>query len=292
MEDTYNHEFIETNGVRLHVVQAGPEDGCLVILLHGFPEFWRGWKNQIDPLAEAGYRVVVPDQRGYNLSDKPRGVKAYQVSTLAADAVGLMDALGCEKARLIGHDWGAVVAWEVAIHYPQRLEKLAILNVPHPDVMQKFLLSNMHQVRKSWYIFFFQIPGLPEWSMSQENYASMRRMMKGSGKAGTFSNAHLDEYVKAWSQTGTLTAMVNWYRAAFRGALRGSWNSNRITSRRVSVPTLMLWGKRDVALGFDMAQPSIDLCDDGRLVFFDDASHWVQHDKSEEVNEKLIEFLP
>jgi epoxide hydrolase 4 len=182
MEDTYNHAMIKTNGVNLHVVQVGPENGPLAILLHGFPEYWRGWKNQLDPLAEAGYWVIAPDQRGYNLSDKPKGVNAYQVSTLAADVVGLIDVLGREKAYLVGHDWGAAVAWEVAIRYPQRLEKLAILNVPHPDVMQKFLLSNMHQVRKSWYIFFFQIPGLPEWTMSRNNYANMRRMMKGSGK--------------------------------------------------------------------------------------------------------------
>ena len=152
MKENYNHTFIETNGIRLHVVLAGPEAGRLVILLHGFPEYWYGFRSQIPPLAEAGYRVVVPDQRGYNLSEKPKGVNAYRVSTLAADIVSLMDALGREKAYLVGHDWGAVVAWEIAIHFPQRLEKLAILNVPHPDVMQKFLLSNMHQVRKSWYV--------------------------------------------------------------------------------------------------------------------------------------------
>jgi len=289
MEDTYDHSMIKTNGVNLHVVQAGPKKGPLAILLHGFPEYWRGWKNQLDPLAEAGYWVIAPDQRGYNLSDKLNGVNAYRVSTLAADVVGLIDALGREKAYLVGHDWGAIVAWEVAIHFPQHLEKMAILNAPHPDVMQKFLLSNMPQVRKSWYIFLFQIPGLPEWTMSRNSYANLRRMMRGSRKAGRFSDADLDEYARAWSQPRALTSMLNWYRAAFRSALRGPWNPNRITSRRVSVPTLVLWGKKDVALSYEMVQPSLDLCDNGRLVFFENATHWVQHEEAEKVNQLLLE---
>ena len=243
MDKSLRHTFIKTNGINLHVLQDGPESGPLVILLHGFPEFWWGWRGQIEPIAQAGFRILIPDQRGYNLSDKPKGVNAYRVSTLAADVAGLMDAMGHEKTFLVGHDWGAAVAWEVAIRYPQRLEKLGILNVPHPDIMQKFLLSNMHQVRKSWYIFFFQIPNFPEWSMSRNNYASLRRMMKGSGKAGTFDTSDLDEYVKAWSQSGALTAMVNWYRAAFRSAVYGPWNPNRITLRRVSVPALVNVGE-------------------------------------------------
>ncbi len=154
--------FIHTNGVRLHVVQHGPVDGPLVILLHGFPEFWYGWRKQIPALAAAGYRVWAPDQRGYNLSDKPTGIDAYTLDQLVADVIGLIDAAGCDKVYLVGHDWGAAVAWWMALKYPQRVIKLVVSNVPHPIVMNRTVRRNFDQLRKSWYIFFFQIPWLPE----------------------------------------------------------------------------------------------------------------------------------
>ena len=153
-----NYEYIETNGIRLHVAQAGSDDKPLVILLHGFPEFSYGWRKQIPYLVEAGYRVWAPDQRGYNLSDKPEGLAAYSIDELAADVIGLIDAAGEKKVFLVGHDWGAAVAWWVAAKYPERLKKLITLNVPHHSVMRKTLRSNFSQLRKSWYIGFFQIP--------------------------------------------------------------------------------------------------------------------------------------
>jgi pimeloyl-ACP methyl ester carboxylesterase len=137
------HSTIETNGIQLHVVQAGPKSGVPVVLLHGFPEFWYGWRKQIPALVEAGCRVIVPDQRGYNLSDKPKGIKSYGVFTLVDDIIGLIDALGYEKVNLVGHDWGAVVAWTLAIKYPERLQRLSIMNVPHPAVMKRFLLRDL-----------------------------------------------------------------------------------------------------------------------------------------------------
>ena len=141
----WKHNYIETNGVRLHVVQAGPKSGIPVVLLHGFPEFWYGWRKQIPALAEAGCRVIAPDQRGYNLSDKPKGVKAYCVDTLVEDVIGLIDALEYEKVNLVGHDWGALVAWMLAIKHPERLHRLGIINVPHPAVMRQFLLRDLEQ---------------------------------------------------------------------------------------------------------------------------------------------------
>ncbi|MBN8582141.1 MAG: alpha/beta hydrolase [Anaerolineae bacterium] len=281
-------QFIETNGVKLHVVTDGPEEGTPVILLHGFPEFHYGWRKQVSALA-AGFRVITPDQRGYNLSDKPRGISAYDVNTLAKDVVGLFDHFGIQKARLVGHDWGAVVAWTVALNHPERLEKLTILNVPHPDVMSRFILENAEQRKKSWYVFFFQIPFFVEWVLRRDDYRNMARMLVGSGRKSTFRRSDIEEYKKAWSQPGALTGMLNWYRNIFWGSLRSIFQKK--AARRVSVPTLILWGKNDVALSHEMVQPSLELCDHGSAVFFENATHWVQHDEADEVNKKLIEFL-
>jgi pimeloyl-ACP methyl ester carboxylesterase len=289
---TWQHTTLETNGVRLHCVQAGPPEGTLLILLHGFPEFWYGWRHQIEPLAQAGYRVLAPDQRGYNLSDKPRTVDNYRIGILAADVVGLIQALGRERALLVGHDWGAAVAWHTAVHYPQSITKLGILNVPHPAVMVRTLRSSLRQIMKSWYIFFFQIPRLPEWVLSRSNYAAMQRMLRASSKRDTFSEEVLDRYVQAWRQPGALRSMIHWYRALFRSVVASTGRSvEGVQPRQVEPPTLMIWGANDIALDRSMAQPSIDLCDHGRLVFFEQATHWVQHDEPERVTQLLMDFL-
>jgi pimeloyl-ACP methyl ester carboxylesterase len=282
----YETAYVETNGIKLHVVMAGPKDGQPVFLLHGFPEFWRGWSKQIEPLAEAGYRVIVPDQRGYNLSAKPKGVKAYTLGKLADDVFGLMDALGYEKANLIGHDWGAVVAWAFAIWHPERLYKLGILNVPHPAVMMNFLRrGDPEQLRRSWYVFAFQIPWLPEYFLRKNDWRNAVRVLRGSGKIHTFTNEDITEYKKAWSQPGAMTAMINWYRAI------GRYRPKMPDGSRVKVPTLMMWGMQDIALSHRMARPSMDYCEDGKLVFFEDATHWVQHDAAEDVTTCLLDFL-
>ncbi len=278
-------EYVETNGIRLHVAQAGPEGGPLVLLLHGFPELWRGWRGQIPALVDAGYRVWAPDQRGYNLSDKPKGVAAYSLDELVADVIGLIDAAGEERVLLVGHDWGAAVAWWVANTHPDRLHKLVILNVPHPNTMQRVLRGSFTQLRKSWYMFFFQIPWLPEALIKAGNWRGAKQSLISSSRPGTFSDADLAEYVTAWSQPGAFTAMINWYRAMFQTKIKP------LPSKRITVPTLLIWGAQDFALGRELAQPSIDRCDDGRLVFIEEAGHWVQHEEPERVNELLLEFL-
>ncbi len=283
-------QFIKTNHITLHVMTGGPENGTPVILLHGFPEFHYGWRKQIPALVEAGYRVIVPDQRGYNLSDKPKGISSYDVDVLAEDVIGLLDHFGIERAFLVGHDWGAVVAWTVALNHPNRLKRLVILNVPHPDVMVDFILRNSAQRKKSWYVFFFQIPLFVEWILSRNDFRNMKRMLVGSGRKSTFTLQDLAEYKKAWSQPGALTGMLNWYRAAMRYGLRYAFGRKTL-ARRVTVPTLMLWGKQDVALSHEMVKPSIALCDDGKVVLFEKATHWVQHDEADAVNQNLIEFL-
>ena len=279
------------NGIRLHAVQAGPVDGPLVLLLHGFPEFWRGWINQIEPLARAGWRVVAPDQRGYNLSDKPAGVSSYRMSELVGDVTGLVQALGRQKACLVGHDWGAGVTWETAIRRPDCVQKLVILNAPHPDVMTRFLLSRLRQLLKSWYIFFFQVPGLPEAMLRLNDWQPAVQMLQRSRQPGAFLPEQIEHYRRAWWQKDAMTNMINWYRAAFRRALRGPWNPRQIQPRRVKPPALILWGEQDIALSKEMVQPSLDLCDQGRLVTFPHATHWVQHDEAVEVTRQLLAFL-
>lgn len=279
------HSYIETNGVRLHVVQAGPKSGVPVMLLHGFPEFWYGWRNQLPALVEAGCRVIVPDQRGYNLSDKPKGARNYDVFTLVDDIVGLIDALGYEKVNLVGHDWGAVVAWTLAIKYPQRLHKLGIMNVPHPAVMKRFLTRDPEQIRRSWYVFFFQLPWLPEAGMRRDNCRGAELALRGSGKVHTFTKEDIAKYKEAWSLPGAMTSMINWYRAVVRH------QPPMPQDVRVKVRTLMMWGMKDFALSHRMARPSMDYVDEGNLIFFPEATHWVQHDEAEEVNHYLIDFI-
>ena len=285
------NEVIETNHIKLYVLTDGPKTSPSVVLLHGFPEFHYGWQKQIPALVDAGFRVIVPDQRGYNLSDKPKGISSYGVDILAKDIIGLLDHFGIEKTYLVGHDWGAVVAWTLALNYPERFKTLAILNVPHPDVMTRCILENEEQRKKSWYVFFFQIPFFVEWTLRRDNFRNLTRMLVGSGRKSTFSADDLTQYKKAWSQPGALTGMVNWYRAIFRRSFKYAFQRKNILARRVKVPTLMLWGKRDVALSHEMVEPSIELCEQGEAVLFEKATHWVQHDEADEVNKKLIQFF-
>ncbi|MGF1471073.1 MAG: alpha/beta fold hydrolase [Rubrobacteraceae bacterium] len=274
--------YVRTNSVTLHVAQAGPPEGQPVVLLHGFPEFWYGWREQIPALAEAGFRVWAPDQRGYNLSEKPPGVRSYELDALARDVVGLMDAAGVERAFVAGHDWGAMVAWWLGLHYPDRLEKLAILNVPHPAVFLPFLSSHPAQLLKSWYMFFFQVPYLPELALRKTG----RRALRDTSKPGVFGEEDLEKYQKAWDRPGAMTAMINWYRAAAR---RGGGRS--VEDPTVRVPTLMIWGEEDAFLDRRMAEPSIEFCEEGRLVKLPGISHWVQHEAAGRVNRLLVEHF-
>lgn len=279
------HQLIRTNGVTLHVATAGPPDGRLVLLLHGFPEFWYGWRHQIPVLAAAGFRVVVPDQRGYNESERPDGVRRYAPAELAADAAGLIRAFGRASAIVVGHDFGANVAWWLALTQPSMVERLVILNLPHPRVFLNAVGSSLRQMRRSWYMLFFQVPWLPEALLSRNEMASLASALRSSAKPSTFTDADLATYLGAWRRPGALKAMVNWYRAGARHLPRApqDW--------RIAMPTLIIWGAEDVALDLSLAQQSIDMCSDGRLVVIDDATHWVQHDAADRVNALLLEFL-
>ncbi len=298
MESTtqqYEKRFVRAGDVQLHTVFAGPEDGEPLVFLHGFPEFWYGWRKQIGYFANAGYRVIVPDQRGYNLSDKPLDVSAYYINTLADDVKHLVETLGYERVYLVGHDWGAAVAWWVATLHPEILKKLVILNVPYPSVMNKEVQSgNWQQIFKSWYVGFFQLPAMPEFVLSVNNFAAFERMMRQSSNPGSFTPDDFAEYRIAWQQRGALKSMLNWYRAMVRPLIQGKRNPRKERIRQnlpLTTPVLMLWGENDVALTVDSARASIELCENGELIFFPDATHWLQHDKPDEVNHLIHDFI-
>ena len=278
-------DTVDVNGVSLHVVRSGPADGPLVVLLHGFPEFWYGWRGQIDPLVEAGYRVVVPDQRGYNRSDKPDRLAAYNLDRLVDDVVTLIEESGQEQATVVGHDWGAAVAWWLASTRPAPVERLVTINVPHPVVFRRFLTHDPRQLLRSWYMFYFQVPKLPEWGFSRNDFALGVRALRQTSRPGAFPDAALDRYREAWSQPGAVKAMIDWYRALFRTT------PERSVVLPIEIPTLLIWGANDTALRQAMAEPSIDLCTDGHLTVIEDATHWVHHEAADRVNDLLLDFL-
>lgn len=279
----FEHAFLATNGVTLHVVRAGPADGPLVVLLHGFPELWYAWRHYISALAEAGYRVLAPDQRGYNTSDKPLRVRDYDLDVLAADVVGLIELEGRKKACLVGHDWGAAVTWWTAMRHPDQVERAVVMNVPHPEVMRRFVLGgSLRQLRSSWYMFFFQLPWLPERTFGPGLFARMRAI----GREDAFRDEDAPAYLAAWRQPGAPRGMVDWYRAALRAAL-----GPRPEDPRIKVPIEVIWGRQDVLLSPEMVAPSLRLCERGHVTWFEDATHWVHHEERVRVLNTILDFL-
>ncbi len=262
----------------LHVVTAGPEDGTPVVLLHGFPDFWLGWRHQIPALAAAGYRVIVPDQRGYASSDKPPGLAPYRTDCLADDVIAIADALGVGTFHVVGHDWGGGVAWVLAGSHPERLRSLTVINCPQPHVLRHGLFTNLQQLAKSWYMLLFQIPWISERVVASR--MAVAALTRGSPK-GTFT----DDDVQRHREAATIPAMraaLAWYRAAL-------WMPS--PRRPILAPTLLLWGTHDRALGNELAEPSLDGIDDATLTWVDGASHWVPQERPDEVNAHLLQRL-
>lgn len=273
-------EFVDVGGVSLHTVVAGPADGEPVVLLHGFPECWYGWHEYLDPLASAGYRVIAPDQRGYNRSDKPGPVSAYRPGALAGDVVGLLDAIDAPDAHVVGHDWGALVAWWLALHDPDRVRTLSILNVPHPTAFRRALLSDPRQLLRSWYAVFFQLPWLPEAVARRNDWQAVVDSMAETSRPETFSGTDFDRYRRAWRVEGAYRSMVNWYRAVVR-------TDARPRRRRVDPPTVVLWGADDAFLRESLAAKSEAYCENGRLVVCEGATHWLHHEHPDRVLDEL-----
>ncbi|WP_226041490.1 alpha/beta hydrolase [Natrinema sp. DC36] len=270
------------NGIELHVVTAGDRADPLVVLLHGFPEYWYGWRTQIAPLVDAGYRVLAPDQRGYNRSEKPDGVRAYRTDELARDVVALIATEERDAAHVVGHDWGGVVAWEVACRFPGAVDRLAVVNAPHPTAYRRQLLANLEQLRRSWYAVCFQPPWLPEFACRYDEYRLLERALRETAATGTFTEADLARYRRAWSRDRALTGMLNWYRAAARDPPNPPID-------RVAAPTLVVWGEDDTTLVPALAVDSAAFCTERRLEMLPGVSHWVPHEEPERLTELLLE---
>lgn len=273
------------NGVHLHYVEAG--SGPLVVLLHGFPEFWYSWRRQIPALAAAGFHVLAPDLRGYNLSDKPAGIASYQLEILAEDVQKLIDHAGAERAVIVGHDWGGVIAYHLAIRRPQTVEKLIVLNAPHPGAFRRELRT-LDQLLKSWYIFFFQVPWLPERWLRAGGYPWLKRILRRDPvQPEAFSPADIAEYQRALARLGALTAALNYYRAALR------WPAYRRQEAipRIQAPTLLIWGEKDPHLSLRLTQGLEPWLPQLRIERIGDAGHWVQNEVPVLVNRLMIDFL-
>ncbi len=295
-------KYAEVNGVRLHYVEAGK--GPLILFLHGFPEFWYEWKNQLEDFGK-DHRAVAPDMRGYNLSEKPPVVDQYQMKYLVEDVRQLVDHLGYKnkKITLVGHDWGGAVAWSFAIAHPEYLDKLVIVNAPHPGVFARLLASDPAQQKASQYMLMFRGPNAEE-TLSANNYAALVNAVLGAGlKSGAFTEDDKKAYIEAWSQPRALTSGLNYYRAAQVGPPAAAPSGDAAASQSsgnfaldpsklaVNVPTLVIWGEKDTALlasnldGLDEFVPNLTI----RRI--PDGSHWVIHEKPLEVDGYIREFL-
>ncbi len=276
------HRTVDIGEVRLHCAEAG--SGPLVLLLHGFPECWVSWRRQLPALAQAGFRAVAPDLRGYGKSDKPAGLDAYRVEVLARDVARLVEALGAERAHVVGHDWGGAVAWFFAMWHPERLDRLGVLNAPHPARFSR-ALRRPRQFLRSSYMLFLQLPWLPEALLRAGDFALLRRLFRRDpARPGAYTDADIEEIVASAREPGALRGMVDWYRAIVRRPSHTRW-------KPIDRPVQVIWGEKDRYLGREIAEPSREWVPDLRFTAIPEASHWVQADAPEKVSALLIEFL-
>jgi pimeloyl-ACP methyl ester carboxylesterase len=277
----WTHREALVNNVRLHWVEAG--NGKPVLLLHGFPQCWWMWRHQIQPLADAGFRVIAPDLRGYNLSDKPSGVSAYRMENLVADVEGLIRQTGLKRAHVVGHDWGGLIAWWLAMLSPNRVERLAILNAPHPAAFRREIRMP-DQMLRSWYAAAVQLPVLPELAIRRDDFALLESAFRASTvRPGAITDDDIRRYKEAASRPGALTAMLNYYRAAAR--------LPNPPTRRIDHPVLLIWGEQDQALTIRMTHGLEEWVPNLRIERLPEASHWVAEEAPDRVTALLTDFL-
>jgi epoxide hydrolase 4 len=290
LDSSIRHGYAQIGGVRLHYAERG-SGGRLVILLHGFPECWYSWRHQLMALGER-YTVIAPDMRGYNLSDKPARVEDYKINLLVDDVLGLVRHFGHEQAAIVGHDWGAGVAWAVAQMHPEYVWKLVAMQVPPMAAWRANM--TLRQALRSWYMLFFQLPRVPEWLMSAKDYAFVERIFKKTvARPGTFTDTDIAVYKKALREPGALTAAINYYRAnAFSLFIKRKHEQEEISDGRIRVPTLFIYGEQDHAVIPETVRDVKSYIDAPyREVRIKQSAHWVQNEATEEVNAALQSFL-
>ncbi len=284
--DALHYESVRANGLDFNVATAGSGER-LALCLHGFPESSFSWRYQLPLLARLGYRAWAPDLRGYGRSSRPQGVKAYALAHLEEDVAALIEASGAKEVVLVGHDWGALIAWNYAMFGRLPIARLIIMNVPHPKLAEKGLRTR-RQLAKSWYVFFFQLPLIPEWALARNGCEAIGRAFRGMAVDKTrFSDEVLRVYQEAAAQPGALTAMLNYYRALIRG-LRAN---RRRGAPRIATPTLMIWGEVDAALGKELTVGTDEYVSDLTLRYLPQVSHWVQQEAPETVNGMIEAWL-
>jgi pimeloyl-ACP methyl ester carboxylesterase len=292
LEASIRHGYAQVGDVRLHYAECGVGER-LVILLHGFPECWYSWRYQLKALGEH-YHVVAPDMRGYNLSDKPPHVKDYRIERLLDDVMGLVRHFGAREAAIVGHDWGAAVAWALAERHPEYVWKLAALQVPPGKVWAKNM--SLRQLLRSWYMFFFQLPQLPEWFISRNDFKGIEESLRKTSRPGTFTDTDIAILKSALREPGALTSGVNYYRANLGQLLlrrfRRVKTAEAAEDTRVRVPTLFIYGERDFAIVPETVRGVAEhVAAPYREVRLGRANHWVQQEFPKEVNSALLSFL-
>ncbi len=274
------------NGVQLHYREAGR--GPLVILLHGFPEFWYSWRHLMPALADAGYHAIAPDMRGYNLSGKPQGVAQYTIDVLADDIAALIRHTGERRAHIIGHDWGGAVAWHLAMRHRDLIDRLVILNAPHPRAFAREL-RKPRQLWRSRYMLLFQLPRVAEAILARRDFAIIRKIFRNDPvRPDAFTALDIDRYVHALARPWALTSAINYYRAAAR------FQPTRTPgfSSRIDAATLLIWGEQDRHLDIALSRNLDRWVPNITVEYLPDASHWVMSDAPEEVERLVVNFLP
>jgi pimeloyl-ACP methyl ester carboxylesterase len=282
-------EFVSANGLRFHVAtcEAEPRSDRLALFLHGFPEFSHSWREQLPLLARLGWRAWAPDLRGYGQTDRPEGVAEYAIEKLLDDVSGLIAASGARETLLVGHDWGGIIAWYFAMRRSEQIARLCVMNLPHPACMERALRGR--QILRSWYALFFQLPWLPEKLLAAGDYRAVREAFVGMAvDKSRFPAELLQAYRDNAARPGALTAMVNYYRALVRG---GSARQRALGYPRIEVPTLLLWGEKDSALGIETTYGTEQHVADLTLRYLPEVSHWVQQEAPEKVNAMLEAWL-
>ncbi|GMT35840.1 hypothetical protein PFISCL1PPCAC_27137, partial [Pristionchus fissidentatus] len=290
LEKEFNHKFVQLTDVRLHYVEEGDKSKPLLLFVHGFPEFWYSWRYQIKHFAKT-HHVVAIDQRGYGESDKPRGVDNYSTKKLAQDIKEVIERLGHEKAILIGHDFGGAASWVTALTYPDVVEKLIVLNCPHPGAFARTMWKVKKQILKSWHFLFFQVPWIPEITLGFDDHESLdyayRSKFAGLKNQVNFTDEDMEAWKATYSKRSVMNAPVNYYRALAKNTA----DIKEMSKKIVKPPVLIIWGEEDPFLVVECASLSQERCKDGQVEYIAGSSHWVQQDQPEKVNEAIEKFI-